>query len=227
MKRHVTVAVVMLAALLTACHKKDKPEDTPVVAAPTPLPAAAPATSATPATPASSAELTPEQREQAKKKALLEYGVTEDKYLNDARAQWATEAKASSVLSDSDSSAATNATGPSDSKIWSNKNRDQGFDWIELGYATPVNATEVRVVIPYGQGVEAINKVELQDTDGKWNTVWEGINDVKRDERGDRTWFVRTFSKTAYKAKAVKLTYANNLQHDIKLVDAVQLVGDK
>jgi hypothetical protein len=119
------------------------------------------------------------------------------------------------------------ATGPADGNSWTNENIDKGFDWLELGYATPVNATEVRVVIDSGQGVEAINKVELQDTDGKWNTVWEGLNDVKRDSRGNRTWFVRSFDKTAYKVKAVKLTYANNLQHDYKIVDAVQLVGDK
>ena len=82
-------------------------------------------------------------------------------------------------------------------------------------------------MLPSGQGVEAVNKVELQDTDGKWNTVWEGVSDVKKDDRGNRTWFVKTFNKTAYKAKAVKVTYANNLQHDYKVIDAVQLVGDK
>jgi hypothetical protein len=75
--------------------------------------------------------------------------------------------------------------------------------------------------------VEAINKIELQDTDGKWITVWEGLHSEKRDERGTRTWFIRTFDKTAYKAKGVRITYANNLHHDYKVVDAVQLVGDK
>ena len=224
MKAHVTVAALTLAALLSACHKKDKPEETPA-AAPASAPVAAPATPAPAAN--STAELTPEQRELANKKAALAYGVMEDKYLNDPRAQWASDAKASSVFSDSDSNLASNVTGPSDTKTWTNKNRDQGFDWLETSYATPVNATEVRVVIPNGQGVEAINKVELQDTDGKWSTVWEGLNDVKRDDRGNRTWFVRSFDKTAYKAKAVKLTWANNLQQDLKIVDAVQLVGDK
>lgn len=226
MKRHFTVAALTLAALLAACHKKDKPEDAPAAAPPS-APAAAPAVPAPTPAASSSAELTPEQRELAKKKAALDYGVMEDKYLNDPRAQWASEAKASSVFNESDSNQASNVTGPSDTKTWTNKNRDQGFDWLEISYATPVNATEVRVVIPYGQGVEAINKVELQDTDGKWSTVWEGLSEIKRDERGNRTWFVRSFGKTAYKAKAIKLTYANNLQHDLKIVDAVQLVGDK
>jgi hypothetical protein len=229
MKRHATVAAIMLATLLTACHKKEKTEE-PAPAA-TPAPAPAPAAAPVAATPP--AEQTPEQRELAQKKLALEYGVMEDKYINDTRAQWATEAKASSVFGGAakskpgDSNSPERATGPSDGNTWTNANIDQGFDWLELGYATPVNATEVRVVVNGGQGVEAINKLELQDTDSKWYTVWEGVNDVKRDLRGNRTWFVRTFDKTPYKVKAVKITFANNLQHDYKIVDAVQLVGDK
>ncbi|WP_373988736.1 hypothetical protein [Duganella sp. BuS-21] len=50
---------------------------------------------------------------------------------------------------------------------------------------------------------------------------------VKRDTRGNRTWFVRSFEKTSYKAKGAKITFANNLQHDDKVIDAVQLVGDQ
>ncbi|SDF95439.1 MULTISPECIES: hypothetical protein [unclassified Duganella] len=229
MKRHATVAAMLLAALLTACHKKEKTEEAVPVAAPVPAQATAPV----PAADTPPAEQTPEQREQARKKSQLEYGVMEDKYINDARAQWATQAKASSVFGGADkrkpgdSNTPERATGPADGNSWTNENIDKGFDWLELEYATPVNATEVRVVIDSGQGVEAINKVELQDTDGKWSTVWEGVNDVKRDYRGNRTWFVRSFDKTANKIKAVKLTYANNLQHDYKVVDAVQLVGDK
>lgn len=234
MKRHATVAAMLLAALLSACHKKEKTEEAAPAVTPTPAAApapAAPAAAATTTTPP--AEQTAEQREQARKKEQLEYGVMEDKYINDPRAQWATQARASSVFGGADkrkpgdSNTPERATGPADDNSWTNNNIDRGFDWLELDYATPVNATEVRVVIGSGQGVEAINKVELQDTDGKWSTVWEGVNDVKRDRRGNRTWFVRSFDKTASKIKGVKLTYANNLQHDYKVVDAVQLVGDK
>jgi len=49
---------------------------------------------------------------------------------------------------------------------------------------------------------------------------------LARDERGSRTWFVRSFEKTAYKVKAVKLTIANSVARGYKEVDAVQLVGD-
>ena len=84
----------------------------------------------------------------------------------------------------------------------------------------------MRLVLPDDDGSEAVSKVELQAEDGKWNTIWSGISDVKRDDRGRRTWFVRTFPATAYKVKAVKYTFANNVQRGYKQVDAAQLVGE-
>lgn len=228
MKRQVALAVLMSTLILTACQKKDKQEEAPAAA---PVPAAAPAPAPAAAAPAAAAP-TAEQEELARKQALLDYGTMEDKYLNDPKGQWAATAKASSTFGDDNGrepspvNMAKNAAGPSDDNDWSNNNQDKGFDWLELGYAKPVNATEVRVIVPGGDGVEAINKVELQDTDGKWNTVWSGISDVKQDRRGNRTWFVRTFDKTAYKVKGVKITIANNIQRGYKKVDAVQLVGE-
>ncbi|NGZ84931.1 hypothetical protein [Duganella aceris] len=230
MKRNATIAILISTMLLAACHKREKVEEAPAAAATPAAAPAAPAPAPVAATPP--AEQTAEQRDLARKQGLLDYGIMEDKYINDPRAQWAADAKASSVFGDengktpSEVNLAKNVVGPSDSREWTNNNIDKGFDWIETTYAKPVNATEVRVIINGGAGVQAINKVELQDVDGKWNTVWTGISDVKADARGNRTWFVRTFEKTAYKAKAVKVTYANNLDHDYKKIDAIQLVGD-
>ncbi|MCU6499134.1 hypothetical protein LPN04_15155 [Rugamonas sp. A1-17] len=226
MKRQTTIAILMSTLALAACHKKDKPADAPTVAAP--VPATAPA----PAAPAPAAAQTEDQQEMARKQALLDYGTMEDKYLNDPKAQWAATAKASSTFGDdngkepSEVNVAKNVVGPSDDRSWSNNNQDKGFDWLEVGFAKPVNATELRVIFPGGEGVEAVSKVELQDTDGKWNTIWSGISDVKQDKRGSRTWFVRTFDKTAYKVKGAKITIANNVQHGYKNVEAIQLVGE-
>jgi hypothetical protein len=228
MKRNAVITTLILAAALAACQKRENTTDAPAAAAP--APAAVPAT---PAAATAPVELTDEQRELERKKALLAFGVMEDKYLNDARGQWATEAKASSTFGDSNgqtpskNNVAQNAVGAPDGERWSNANIEKGFDWIEVGFATPVNATELRVVLPSGQSIEAINKLELQDVDGKWVTVWEGLHNEKPDPRGDRSWFIRTFEKTLYKAKGARITYANNLHHDYKVVDAVQLVGDK
>lgn len=77
-----------------------------------------------------------------------------------------------------------------------------------------------------GQGAEAVTKLEVQDAEGQWVTVWSGLSDVKTDERGDRTWFVHTFDETKARTKAVRITIANNVLRNYKAVDAVQLVGD-
>jgi hypothetical protein len=100
-----------------------------------------------------------------------------------------------------------------------------GFDWVEASFDKPVHATEFRSVFHHGKGVEAVSKLELKDTDGKWYTVWSGISTDKRDERGERTWLVRKFPATAYAVKGAKLTIANNLESGYKEMDAVQLVG--
>lgn len=223
-------ALLLAPLLLIACGKKT-PEPAPapvVIAAPA---ATAPSVLAAAAGGAADpASMTAEQLEQAEKKKRFEYGAMEDKHINDPRAQWAISATASSTYGDpnpDDSNrAGVAAIGPVDGKHWTNNNIEIGFDWIELGYAKPVSATEVRLVLNDGQGAEAISKVELQATDGKWTTVWSGLSDVKNDKRGSRTWFVRTFEKTPYKVKAVKYTIANNVERTHKYIDAAQLVGD-
>lgn len=223
MKPTSLTALIAAAIALAACNKSaPDPVPAPVVA---PAPAeAAPAPAA-----AAPVQMTSEQRQAAEKQAKLDFAKMEDKYINDARAQWAETANASSTFDGEDpgsGSLAKSATGSVDGKAWTNNNQDIGFDWIEFGYAKPVSATEVRLVVRYGKGIEALSKVELQNTEGKWNTVWEGLSDVKEETRGNRTWFVRTFDKTPYKVKAVKYTIANNVQSGYKEVDAAQLVGD-
>lgn len=225
MKPSARLVLLLAPLLLVACHKKEPEAPAPaaVVVAAAPAPAAATPAAADPAS------QTPEQAEKAEKQARLDYSVMEDKYMTDPKAQWAATATASSVYGDpkpDENNLARHATGAIDDKQWVNNNQELGFDWIELGYAKPVFATEVRLVLHDGQGIEALSKVELQDTDGKWNTVWSGISDDKKDERGVRTWFVRSFPKTAYKVKAVKYTIANNVKHGYKYVEAAQLVGE-
>lgn len=227
MKTTTRLALLLSPLILIACSKKE-PEAAPapvVVAAPAPAAVAAPAAPAAPA--AAPAELTDEQRATQKKQALLDFATREDKYMNDPRAQYGETVKVSSTFGDpkpSTSSMGSNAIGAVDGKEWTNNNQDIGFDWIEFGYARPVQATEVRLVI--NEGAQALTKIELQDTEGKWNTVWSGLSDLKNEEHGNRTWFVKSFDKTPYKVKAVKYTIANNVQKGYKVVDAAQLVGD-
>lgn len=224
MKTLSRLALLLAPLVLVACSKKEETAPAPAVVV---APAAAPAT---PAPAPAPAEPSADQAENQERQQKLDYGIMEDKYINDPRAQWAKGANASSTYGDpkpSESNLAANAlVGPPDDEHWINKSQDVGFEWAEFTYDKPVQATEVRLVINDGNGVQALNKVELQDTDGKWNTVWTGLSDVKRDLRGNRTWFVRSFEKTPYKVKAVKYTIANNVETGYKYLDAAQLVGD-
>ena len=225
MKNLTLIATLMLSLGVAACHKKEAKTEEPASA-----PAVVQAPVATPAvTP--SAEQSKEERERAEKQDALDFATMEDKYVNDPRAQWASSAKASTIYGQRDGKAddtylPKGATGPIDGKRWANDQTDLGFDWLELGFDKAVNATEIRVVFQFNDGVETISKVELQDTDGNWHTVWSGINDDKDGERVRRSWFVRTFEKTAYKVKGMKVTIANSLKGGHKKIEAVQLIGD-
>jgi hypothetical protein len=237
-------AVLLSALLLAACAKKapapaPAAEATPAPAA-APAPATAPAPAPTQAAPAAASataanaplptpqmdfeNLSNEQKEMAKRQAKLDFSNMEDGFINDANAQWAKTATATSEYGGSSYEPA-NATGKVDGKNYATKGSDVGFDALEVGFEKPVNATQLRVAVGDGYGLEGITKVELQDTDGKWNTVWNGIHMVKADKRGNRTWYIQPIEKTAYKAKAARITKSNNVTTERLYVDAVQLVG--
>jgi len=222
MNKIACTALLLAPLMLAACKKAEAPAqpaapEAPVAAAPAAAPAAQPA------------ELTEEQEEKARKQARLDFSALEDKYINDPRAQWAASATASSTYGGDkpdDNNLPKHLIGPIDGKEWGNNNSDLGLDWIELGYAKPVQATEIRLVTDDHEAVESITKIELQDTDGKWNTIWSGVSEDKFNENGARTWIVRKFEKTPYKVKAVKYTISNNVKTGYKEVEAAQLVGD-
>jgi hypothetical protein len=226
-KGTVLASALLIVAALAGCKKhEDANADAPAPAAdasPAPEPAT---TSPAPTDDADASAPTDDA------KAKLDYATMEDGYINDANAQWATSAKASSSFgsandepSDSHSSNTPwQATGPVNGDTWTNNQQDIGFDWLQLDYERPVSATAVRAVLD-DESVASITKVELIGADGAAHTVWSGVSDTKKDERGTRTWFVRTFDATPYPVKSVKLTFANNVKPGYKEVDAVQLVG--
>ena len=221
MKDSLISAGILASLIVVGCGKKN--EQPGLESAPAPKQDAA--------APRPASEPSAQDEERAKKQALMDYATMEDTYISDPLAQWATTAKASSTFGDdrgepAESNLPAKVIGVTDGKVWINNRQDIGMDWLEVGFAKPVAATEVRVVFREGDGIEAVSKLELQDAQGKWNTIWSGISDVKADKRGSRTWFVRTFEKTAYPTSAVKVTIANNLERGYKRIDAVQLVGE-
>ena len=232
-KPHWTLIAVACTLALAGCKKKPA-EDEPSAVSPSPSTQAAQPAPAAPPAPQPPVEPTLDQRQAAEKKARLDYATMEDGYINDAKGQWGASARASSSFNETPEKARENpqasrawyATGAPDGKEWSQLHQDIGMDWVEVGYARPVNATEVRAVLTSGDAARSIAKVELIDESGAAQAVWSGVSDVEPDKRGRRTWFVRSFPKTAAKIKAVKLTFANAVSSGYKEVDAVQLVGE-
>jgi hypothetical protein len=221
----VLLSTVALATGLAACKKPDAEAQHTTAAA---TPASEPATVAPAPTPAEPATDAADDEARAK----LDYATMEDGYINDADAQWAVAATASTAFGSAndapvdsqDQNTAWQATGAVNGDNWTNNQQDIGFDWLQLDYERPVSATAVRAVLNE-EAVESITRVELIATDGKAHTVWSGVSDTKEDQRGSRTWFVRTFEATPYPVKSVKLSFANNVSSGYKKVDAVQLVG--
>ncbi len=230
MNKRILVLSIALSVALISCkkHEASPPGD------PAPIDTTAPAAEAEADAAAASPEPSEQGRERAEQQAKLEYATMEDGYINDAKGQWASAAKASSAFGDANTAPADSqdgntpwqATGAPNGDNWNNNNQDIGFDWIELTYTTPVKGTEVRAVTTDNEAAESISKIELIDTDGAAHTIWSGLSETQQDARGARTWVVHKFDVTPYQVKSVKLTFANNVASGYKQVDAVQLIGE-
>jgi hypothetical protein len=170
----------VLTVLLAACSKSPPPAtleaNQPAAnsAAPSPAPAAR-----TGAPAASSAASADEDPEVAAKNRKIEFAIAEQTLGNDPHGQWATSATASTTYNDAKdnaSYAASQATGApnvlrysDDGNGWAPKDADAGIEWLQLGFAKPVNATGIRVRQNSGGG--AIIKIELQDSSAVAATI--------------------------------------------------------
>ena len=221
----------LLLGLVTVAGCSKKPEAEPAA----PAPAAAPAASAPTTAPVDAAQ-DEAAREAAGKKAAIERALKEQAIVEDPKGQWASSAVASSTYSYEKTPASTleytamKATGKPDVEAygdaggaWTSEKADAGIEWLELGFATPVNASELRVRQNFYPG--AIIKLELIDEAGSKHTVWEGSDDTAYPP-STTSWFVRSFEKTPYKAKGARITLATNAVPGWNEIDAVQLVGE-
>jgi hypothetical protein len=233
MSRLSPIVAAVLTVLLAACCKSPPPaapEANPPAtssAAPSQAPAAnasAPAASAT--------ETAVEDPEVAAKKRKIEFALSEQTLANDPHGQWATSATASTTYNDAKdnaSYAASQATGApnvlrysDDGNGWAPKDADAGIEWLQLGFARPVNATGIRVRQNSGGG--AIIKLELQDSSDAWHSVYDGIDSGKYDEYN--WWFKQSFARTPYLVKGAKITLATNAVSGWNEIDAVQLLSE-
>jgi hypothetical protein len=138
--------------------------------------------------------------------------------------QWANSGSASSEFGISGWTA-VQATGAPDttecgdySTAWASFYTDT-VEWLELGYATPVYATEVVIYNTYNPSY--VISVELKDTDGNYHTVYTATPAQKTCPNN----LTISIPKTAYLVTGVKITIDQTTLNSWSEIDAVQLTG--
>jgi hypothetical protein len=151
------------------------------------------------------------------------------KVRGDAQGQWAASAVAGSQYGRTQYSAAQ-ATGAPNVSVagnspdaWCPASKEKGTDWLEVTFAKPGSATELRV--RQNDGVGAIAKIEAIDTGGVTHLWWEGADPYVAPPTRDIAWFVVRVPKTDYLVAKVKITLNLASGPGWKEIDAVQLVA--
>jgi hypothetical protein len=234
-------AVLAVGVAMSACSKKQDaaapaaaPPSATTTAAPATAsaPVAAPSTAPTAATPAA-AEVSPEA---AAKAAAIQAALAEEEIASDPRGQWAVSATASTTYASDKSpgskagyapGAATGAPNceryGDNGNGWAPQTADKGIEWLEVKFAKPVNATELRIRQNVGPG--AIIKVETIDDGGAKHVVWQGV-DSQQYAPNTIAWWRNAFEKTSFKVVGARITLATNAVPSWTEIDAVQLLGD-
>ena len=199
------------------------PAATPTRSATTPLlPTPAPAASAT--TPVPAAPVGPPPG------VIVPFAELNDaKIAADTAGQWAANAIAGSQYS-SPTYSAVKATGAPDVPVtgdspsaWCPGKKNEGTEWLEVSFAKPVGATEVRVRQSNCPG--AIVKIEAFEADGTSHMWWEGADAYKPSDVREIVWFAVRVPKTSYPVAKIKITLNLSAVPGWKQIDAVQLVG--
>jgi predicted small lipoprotein YifL len=228
------VASLALVITIGACGKKEEPAAPPAAQTPpaevAPQPTeAVPATAATPA-PIEAPTVTDE------KAAAIQAALAEEEIVSDPRGQWAVSALASSTYGGDKAPESKTAYSPfmatgapnverfgDNGNSWASETADKGIEWLELKFAKPVHATELRIRQSYYPG--AIIKLELIDDSGARHAVWQGV-DSQQYVPNTIAWFKTSIETTPYVVTGARITLATNAVPGWNEIDAVQLLGD-
>ncbi len=160
---------------------------------------------------------------------VLAAELADEKIRADAAGQWAATAIAGSQYGKTQYSAAK-ATGAPDvptvgnsPDAWCPAGKDSGTDWLEVTFATPVHATEIRV--RQNDAAGAITKIEAIEPDGTLHVWWEGVDPLVAKAARDIAWFAVRVPKTPYLVAKAKITLNLAAVPGWKEIDAVQVVG--
>lgn len=155
--------------------------------------------------------------------------LSDEKIIADRYGQWASGATAGSQYGRTQYSA-TQATGAPNISVagnspqaWCPAVKDKGMDWLEVTFAEPVQATELRVRQNDASG--AIVKIEAIEASGTVHVWWEGVDPHKPAGAREIVWFAVRVPKTDYDVARVKLTLNLASGPGYKEIDAVQLVA--
>ena len=155
--------------------------------------------------------------------------LTDAKQPADADGQWAATATASSVYGKTQYSAAQ-ATGAPNIKVagnspdaWCPARKNEGTEWLEVSFAKPVHATEVRIRQNDAPG--CIVKIEAIEPDGAAHVWWEGVDPYVAPPTREIAWFAVRVPQTTYLVAKVKITLNLAAVSGWKEIDAVQLVS--
>jgi hypothetical protein len=155
--------------------------------------------------------------------------LVDAKIIADPAGQWAVTATAGTKYGKTQYSPAQ-ATGAPNISVagnspdaWCPASKTDGTDWLEVSFAKPVHATEVRV--RQNDAAGAIIKVEAVESDGTTHLWWEGVDPYKAPAVREIVWFAVRLPKTSYLVAKVKITLNLAAGPGWKEIDAVQLVG--
>ena len=149
--------------------------------------------------------------------------------LDDVAGQWAVTATAGSQYGKAQYSAAQ-ATGAPNVGVagnspdaWCPASKTDGTDWLEVAFAKPVHATEVRV--RQNDAAGAIAKIEAIEPGGTAHVWWGGADPDAAPAVREIVWFAVRVPKTDYLVAKMKITLNLASGPGYKEIDAVQLVG--
>ncbi len=150
--------------------------------------------------------------------------------LADPAGQWAVSSSAGSEYGTTNYGAVqligipdVSGSGGDSGYAWCHNSASTGLEWIELGYAMPVYATEVRVRQNNVPGT--IVRVEAIESDGTSHVWWEGVDPHRPTEDIDLAWFAVRVPTTPYRVAKIKVTLDLAALPGWKEIDAVQLVA--
>lgn len=155
--------------------------------------------------------------------------LNDAKIIADPAGQWAADARAGSSYGNphygpNRATGAPNVRLPGNSAdAWCPAEQNKGTEWLEVTFAQPVRATEVRVRQTYAVG--GIVKIEALAADDSTQLWWEGVDPYEPPPRREIAWLAVQVPPTDFPVAKVRITLNLAAVAGWEQIDAVQLVA--